>query len=276
MFNWSLGAHTGDTDQDKVLKYYNEVHYSKDQVTRRMIRKAELKDSWYRAMLSMLERNRIEVRGMLVVELGCGLGFFCERLSEMGAIAFATDISWRALYTGRQLVRERQHTCRMTWMIANAACSPFRSTSLDMVVCAETLEHTFAIPLVVREIARVTRPQGYVLVSFPNSIAWLPLDLITKVLGRDQPEQLVNYYLIRRLLEMSGFVIVDEEGADYLFEWGFRVPVLCNFMLAVGKKWSSWRGVFAGTTVLLARKELDISYESAGHRKTKNSVEGAS
>lgn len=266
MFNWASDARASDTHQAKVIQYYNEVHYSEEQVARRMLRKAELKDSWYRAMLYMLERNHIEVRGRLIVELGCGLGFFSEKLSKMGATVFATDISWRAVYTGRQLVCQRQRTGRITWMIINAAYMPFRSASFNVVVCAETLEHTFAIPLVIREMARVTCPQGYVLVSFPNSIAWLPFDLIAKVLGRDQPEQLVNYYLIRRNLEISGFTIVDEEGADYLFEWGFKVPVISSFMRAIGKRWPSWRRVCSGTIILLARKGLDVSYDTTRRR----------
>lgn len=254
---WMLGTRTSDARRVKVVKYYNEVHYSKNQVAQRLLRKAELRDSWYRAMLYMLERNWIEVRDRLIVELGCGLGFFSTRLSKMGATVFATDISRRAVYTGKQLVR-RQYKEHVVWMVVDAIYMPFRSASLNIIVCAETLEHTFAIPLVIAEMARTICPQGYVLVSFPNSIAWLPFDLIAKVVGQNQPEQLVNYYLIRRNLENSGFVIVDEEGADYLFEWKFKIPLLSKFMLVIGKKWSYWRRIFAGTIVLLAKKELSI------------------
>ena len=251
--------HNGN--RNKVLQYYDEEHYSNNRVAGRLLKKSEVQDSWYLMMLTLLRRNSIEVSGKVAIELGCGLGFFSGKLDKMGAMVFATDISKTALHLGRKFVHELRGSDDLTWVITDAAHTPFRPSSFDLVVCAETLEHTFAISQVIREMARLVSPNGYVLVSFPNSIAWLPSDTMNKLLGRDQPEQLVNYYLIRQNLQKVGLVILDEEGADYLFEWGIKVPFFSTFVPKVGKRWSCWRNFFAGTTILLVKKTSSIPYK---------------
>ncbi len=50
---------------------------------------------------------------------------------------------------------------------ADAACLPVAAAAVDVVICAETLEHVYRPELVVREAFRVLRPEGLLLITVP-------------------------------------------------------------------------------------------------------------
>jgi SAM-dependent methyltransferase len=50
---------------------------------------------------------------------------------------------------------------------------PFEDASFDLVSCNHVLEHVFETEKLVREIRRVTQPDGLAVISVPNCAAWM-------------------------------------------------------------------------------------------------------
>lgn len=96
------------------------------------------------------------------LEIGCGDGFFSQKLAELGCHVTGIDIST----TGIESARKR---CPGgTFLIHDLGQPlPFADGSMDVVWCSEVLEHLFSPLSVCQEIRRVLRPQGILLATVP-------------------------------------------------------------------------------------------------------------
>ena len=201
---------------DKSRGYYDRVHYSPEKVPDSIPGKVALSDPWYQLILELLARNRIEVRGRRVLEVGCGLGGLCLRFAAEGAAVTGVDFSRSALRSAALLVPKNEPEGQsVRYAVANAKRLPFADQSFDVVICAETLEHTFAVEACLRELRRVCADGGFVVITVPNSIAALPLGLLVHALRLDQPQVLLSYFKLRRLIKRVGFRSVDEFGTNF-------------------------------------------------------------
>ena len=97
--------------------------------------------------------------GQRVLDVACGSGFGLEMLLAAGAQPIGIDYAADALThinTDARLVR------------ADAMCLPLHSASVDQVVSLETIEHVPDAAALVREIRRVLKPGGLLVLSTPN------------------------------------------------------------------------------------------------------------
>lgn len=96
---------------------------------------------------------------------------------------------------------------------------PFRDHEFDAVVAFEVFEHIFNLPEILREIHRITKPEGQLLISIP--FAWeeheVPYDFarytrygITKLL-RD-----AGYEVVELKKTTSSFLAITQLGIAYL------------------------------------------------------------
>lgn len=85
-----------------------------------------------------------------------------------------------------QAVEEARVLGLQAGRIDDAGRLPFDDGSFDVVVCIEVLEHLFAPLDAVREMARVLRPGGLLIVTVPNVAYWRRrVDMV--LLGRWNP-----------------------------------------------------------------------------------------
>jgi SAM-dependent methyltransferase len=92
------------------------------------------------------------VRGLDVLEIGCGYGGMLVALAERGARPVGIDIDRRRVAFARQRgLRARR---------SDAESLPFDSQSFDAIVCDEVIEHLADLNLALREAFRVLRPGG--------------------------------------------------------------------------------------------------------------------
>jgi ubiquinone/menaquinone biosynthesis C-methylase UbiE len=149
--------------------------------------------------------------GLSVLDVGCGTGWFSARASARGARVTSLDIGIRLL----ALTRSR---CTTRPVAGDACALPFGTASFDVVISSECIEHTLDPAGAVREIHRVTRPGGLLLVTTPNRVwhfaatfgtwiglrpyegyeHWLAWGDMRRVLGE----------LRARVVEMRGFHLV--------------------------------------------------------------------
>lgn len=98
-----------------------------------------------------------DVRGLTVLDAGCGSGRYLRELDLRGARAVGIDLS------AEMLARARAVTARVAR--ADLRALPFDAMSIDLVICALALGDFVELELALGEIARVLRPNGAVIYS---------------------------------------------------------------------------------------------------------------
>jgi SAM-dependent methyltransferase len=117
---------------------------------------------WFRTRRAVLREMLREASlppGARILDVGCGTGGNLRFLASYGE-AEGCDCAEEALeYCAR---RGFQRT-----RLADACGLPYEDSTFDLVTCLDVLEHVRLDALAFSELARVTRPGGYVLVTLP-------------------------------------------------------------------------------------------------------------
>jgi SAM-dependent methyltransferase len=125
-----------------------------------------------------------DLRGLRVLEIGCGRGAFARYLAEAGADVVAADFSPSAVALTAQLLDGRGEA-----RVADITDIPFPDASFDLVVSLETLEHVPDPSKGLRELVRVTRPGGRLIVTTPNYLSFVGLyRIFLRLTGRRYTE----------------------------------------------------------------------------------------
>ncbi len=122
-------------------------------------------EHWHRYLLA-----RELVRGCDVLDVACGEGYGSALMMQTARSVVGLDVSATAVahaqasYTAEGLRYEQ----------ASALALPLPDASVDMVVSFETLEHFTEHDVFLREIKRVLRPNGLLLISTPDRDTYSP------------------------------------------------------------------------------------------------------
>ncbi len=111
--------------------------------------------------------------GRDVLDAGCGEGYGCRLLAELGDArrCVGIDVDEHTVAAARS----RYGTLETVEFEAGDVTSlPFDDASFDVVTCFETIEHVEAQQRAVAELARVLRPGGVLLISSPNRGVYPP------------------------------------------------------------------------------------------------------
>jgi malonyl-CoA O-methyltransferase len=103
-----------------------------------------------------------DVRGLAVADIGCGTGRHAIRLASAGAAVQALDFSEAMLERARTKAQGLNITFRAHDL---AEPLPFANESFDRVVCGLVIDHITGLVGLFREMHRVCRPSGFVVVS---------------------------------------------------------------------------------------------------------------
>lgn len=165
------------------------------------------------------------VRGRQALDVGCGLGFFSQRLKDRGAVVTACDLGPNLVEKTRERVG-----CRAEVADALRLTEKFGENAFDLVVSSECIEHTPDPREALRQMARVVKPGGYVAVSTPN-VVWLPaVKLATwlKVRPFDGIENFSTWGSMTGPLAECGVRVVRRQGL-HLFPFQFGMHGLSRW-----------------------------------------------
>lgn len=125
-------------------------------------RRGENDPDGYHELLDELESEFVERfgRGRDVLEVGCGTGLILRKLAGFANSAQGVDLSPGML----EKARERGLNVRE----GSATALPFEDASFDVTCSFKVLAHVREIETALAEMARVTRPGGYVIAEFYN------------------------------------------------------------------------------------------------------------
>lgn len=120
------------------------------------------------AVYAMIDRalQRRGVKGETAVDLGCGVGALLPIL-----VRYCTH------YTGVDAIRYESFPMDATFIEAdlNATRFAIASQSTDLVVAAETIEHLENPRGLLREMTRIVKPGGWIVVTTPNQLSFLSI-----------------------------------------------------------------------------------------------------
>jgi SAM-dependent methyltransferase len=138
-----------------------------------------------------------ELAGKDVLEIGCGTGVHAKLLAAARARVTAVDLTPTAV----ELTRRRLELSRLEAEVleADAERLPFPDASFDFVWSWGVIHHSHDTDAVIREVARVLRPNGRFafMVYHRNSVTFwinyvLIRGLVQRGLLRESPDELAN------------------------------------------------------------------------------------
>ncbi|MDD9945908.1 MAG: class I SAM-dependent methyltransferase [Myxococcales bacterium] len=115
-------------------------------------------------------------KGRRVLEAGCGTGLILSRLTDQASEAYGFDLS------PGMVARARSRGLRVT--LGSVTAIPFADASFDVVCCFKVLPHVPEIETALRELMRVTRPGGRLVLEFYNPMS---LRYLAKRIAGPQP-----------------------------------------------------------------------------------------
>jgi SAM-dependent methyltransferase len=120
-------------------------------------------DDGLNPLLALEERTLGPLRATTVIDVGCGTGRWTARLS-----AFGVDRSPEMLRRGSRNPSLRDHL-----LLADAAALPFASGVADLTLCSFAVSYISDLRAATREMARVTKRGGQVIISdlHPEAVA---------------------------------------------------------------------------------------------------------
>lgn len=105
------------------------------------------------------------VSGKIVLDIACGTGYGSSMLSSSGAsLVIGADLSINAV----KYAQEHFQTDRVYWVVMDGRALGFGPDTFDVIVSLETIEHISDYRRFLRELARILRPGGVLLLSTPN------------------------------------------------------------------------------------------------------------
>lgn len=164
----------------------------------------------------------MDLRGRLVLDAGCGTGRATAVLAARGARVVALDLGLNlTAYT------KARYPCRP--VTGSLLELPFGGETFDVVLSSEAIEHTPDPALCVRELSRVLKAGGHLVLSTPNWLWQLPTRIASRLKLRpyDGLENFMSPRALRRAVRQGGLSLAEHKGIHLLpFQFAFLWPAL--------------------------------------------------
>jgi ubiquinone/menaquinone biosynthesis C-methylase UbiE len=101
----------------------------------------------------------------VMIDVGCGNGKYTTMLGKLmdASVVCGIDHEWKVLYKSRLDIK----------LIADLnRCLPIKSNTADVVIASQIIEHVAKTDVILKEIYRVLRYQGRVIIGTPNLASW--------------------------------------------------------------------------------------------------------
>ena len=168
-----------------------------------------------------------------LLEVGCGNGPYLAWLSKRDLTSIVgIDLSPRILIEARKRVQHEGQISIVRLVAADAVTLPFVDASFDLLLASQVIEHIPAARSALREMWRVMRPGGVLIISTDNrdnrvtqALSW-PLRFMRRLLGFPEwhppfPHRSYAQAEFIAMIRQAGFDVL--EASTYRFSWPSRL-----------------------------------------------------
>jgi ubiquinone/menaquinone biosynthesis C-methylase UbiE len=159
-----------------------------------------------------------EARMLSCLEVGCGTGRISEAIFDLVGELTVADIS-------EDLARKVGERLGVGWKEQDACNLQIPENTFDLVISSECIEHTPDPRRALKEMVRVIKPGGTIIVTSPNK-AWYPLlwlSMVAKVRKFAGIENWLFPWEAKRVLEENGMCRMMLGGC-HLLPW--QIPLV--------------------------------------------------
>lgn len=158
----------------------------------------------------------IDLKGKLVLDVGCGLGNFSKLVKERCGRPVPFDIGSHLIMT---LSKELSNCVK-----GNALNLPFKNDSFEVIISSECIEHTCNPIKAIKEMTRVLASDGIIILTTPNRIwRWsIPIAKLLKLRKFNGIENWLSRKAVREAFKDLNTEIIVDKGF-YLFPFQFRI-----------------------------------------------------
>lgn len=190
--------------------------------------------------------------GERLLDIGCGDGSFLLKAKSKFSEVFGIDIFPIAIECAQNRIAKRRDKSSFHFLVHDVDEGlPFDDEYFDAVTCIAVLEHVISPPSLLKEIRRILKTKGELIILVPND-AWLPYRLqmlIGKIPQSGGVDELgvdwghlhkFNEEIARKLLSSTGYGITD---------------ILCSGVFAKVRR--IWLSLLASDIIIKAVKLKD-------------------
>jgi SAM-dependent methyltransferase len=211
-----------------------------------LFRRSVLKQEKFRAIEALLG----DTRGKTCLDVGSNNGVISYLLRQRGGLWFSADLEPKTVESIRAMVGER------VWRIDDQG-TPFEDGAFDLVVIIDFLEHIAGDGRFVRELTRILKPGGELVVNVPNL---KPASLLNKIrlaigLTDEKHGHLRPGYSADSLATLLGPDFKMERSRTYSKTFSESVDTLLNFLYMTRQEKKD-RQVGSAKGIVVGQEEL--------------------
>ncbi|AQS41006.1 MAG: Ubiquinone biosynthesis O-methyltransferase [Candidatus Tokpelaia hoelldobleri] len=180
------------------------------------------------------------LKGLRVLDIGCGGGLLCEPLARLGAEVIGADAS----ATNIEVAKIHAETSRLKidYRATTAETLAEAGEKFDIVLNMEVVEHVADVKLFMSAVATMVKPGGLMFVATLNrtlkarALAIFGAEYILRWLpkGTHTYEKFLRPEELKKELGCGGLTVVDEIGVTYnpfTDSWNRSADMSVNYML---------------------------------------------
>lgn len=183
-------------------------------------------------------------KGSIVLDAGCGSGQHSIQIAKYVKKVIGLDYDQRNLEIAKKAAAYKN-----LQNIEFKACNlekklPLNSSSVDLVILFDILEHLNHRQNFLREIKRVVKPNGFIIVAVPNlETSWKKIQRKYGINSYSDPDHKIEYTkeTITKELTEAGFKLVEIKPISYDTPWIGLIDFVGGLSLSLYKKLSAWK-----------------------------------
>jgi 2-polyprenyl-3-methyl-5-hydroxy-6-metoxy-1,4-benzoquinol methylase len=183
--------------------------------------------------------------GQAVLDIGCGNGAHSVRVASQGASVLGVDCDRAQLRTAALLASQRQSgQARFVRGSAEDAL-PIASGAFDLALLLDVIEHLHRRAELLREIRRVLRPSGRLLISLPNhDTSWKRRLRRAGLSSYTDPDHKVEYAWADAVAELrQGGFVPDSPPEPIVYDtpWAGIFDLTGGFSMTIYGRLARWK-----------------------------------
>ena len=140
----------------------------------------------------VLELCRSFSTGGPIIDIGCGTGWLCDRLSQVAPEVYGTDLA------ADVIARARDRHPHIRFSGGDFMALEFPLSHFEIAVCMETIAHVEDQGAFLEKITRILRPGGRLILTTQNPFVWLR----SSILGPPGDGQIRKWPSKRKLVRL--------------------------------------------------------------------------